>query len=284
SASAFGVAHASDAEWVDVDGDGDLDLVRSVGESGHAQNAGPASLALNDGAGGLTPRSDFEVATWNDPNVATTGVAFLDVNLDGRQDLFFTRAQPGPGGASNLMLLGAGDGTFVDASASLPVFEDDSFDAIPLDLEGDGDMDLVVANSLIAISGADSGDVLVNQGFAQGGRVGSFLDAPGAIDEAPTFAEALRLGPIAGDVDLDGRIDVMMRVHDLPPGGHQPLFLGRGTQFERAIFPTGTMITAGGAFGDVDGDGDLDLLLTSAGSAAGGTTLGRALLYINQTR
>ncbi|MEM8711432.1 MAG: FG-GAP-like repeat-containing protein, partial [Planctomycetota bacterium] len=80
----------------------------------------------------------------------------------------------------------------------------------------------------------------------------------------------------------DGRTDILLRVHDLPPGGEQPLFLGGGLDFTRATnFDSGTFIAAGGAFADIDGDGDPDLLLTSAGSAGGGSTFGEAKLYLN---
>ena len=76
-----------------------------------------------------------------------------------------------------------------------------------------------------------------------------------------------------------------MRVHDLPPGGEQPLFLGSGLDFRRSTrLRTGTLICAGAVFADIDGDGDPDLLITSAGSAAGGTSLGSARLFVNTTR
>ena len=75
---------------------------------------------------------------------------------------------------------------------------------------------------------------------------------------------------------------MLLRVHDLPPGGEQPLFLGNGLDFVRATnFDTGSLIAAGGAFADIDGDGDPDLLLTSAGSAGGGSPLGSARLFLN---
>ena len=280
---------SSDAELVDVDGDGDLDLVRSVGASGHSNAAGRDSLALNDGSGSFVTSSAFEQAPWNGDLIPTTGVVSFDANGDGRIDLFLSRADAGQAtgspGAKNILLLGTGNGAFVDGSAGLPNLDDNSYDAVPLDLDGDGDFDLVVCNSVIGVSGANSGDVLVNQGGAQGGTAGVFVDRPGSIDETPLLSESIRLGPLAGDVNGDGRTDVLFRVHDLPPGGEQPLFLGDGLDFIRATnFDTGSFVAAGGAFADIDGDGDPDLLLTSAGSAGGGSPLGRARLFLNVSR
>lgn len=279
----------SDAELVDVDGDGDLDLVRSIGASGHANAGGRDTLLINDGSGTFVPDPVFSAAAWNDPAVPSTGVVSLDANGDGRVDLFITKADSGAvtgsPGARNVLLLGTGGGVFNDGSADLPVLEDMSFDAVATDLDGDGDDDLIVANSVLSVSGANSGDVLVNQGGAQGGQLGVFLDRAGALEEAPSLAESIRLGPVAADVDLDGRLDLLIRVHDLPPGGEQPLFLGSGLDFRRSTrLRTGTLICAGAVFADIDGDGDPDLLITSAGSAAGGTSLGSARLFVNTTR
>ncbi len=280
---------SSDVEFCDVDLDGDLDLVRSVGASGHVNAAGRDSLLLNDGAGGFSRRLDFESAPWNSSLIPSTGVLCLDANLDGIPDLLVTRADSGGAtgspGARNLLVLGVGDGSFIEAPQAMPALEDNSYDAVALDLEGDGDLDIVVANSLLGVSGAGSGDVLVNMGGAQGGAAGVFTDRPGSLEETPSIAEAIRLGPLAVDVDLDGRTDVLFRVHDLPPGGEQPLFLGDGLDFRRGPQAgTGTLICAGGAFADIDGDGDPDLLLTSAGSAAGGLSQGRVRLFLNVTR
>lgn len=296
-AGAFGAATplpptdaiSSGAAWFDADGDGDLDLARSVGESGHGQSAGRASLVLQ-APGGFVEDIAFRAAPWNDGQIATTGVVAFDANRDGRLDLFLTRADTdasdGSIGARNLLLLrSAANTTFLSAPMALPDLEDNSFGAVPTDLDGDGDLDLVVTNSVIAIPGADSGDVLINQGGAQGGRTGRFRDAIGVVDEAPSLAESIRLGPIAGDVDRDGITDVLMRVHDLPPGGDQPLFISRGAGLlRRAAFPSGSFIAAGGAFLDVDLDGDLDLVLTSAGSAAGPPPPERVLLFVNLMR
>lgn len=280
---------SSGAALVDVDGDGDLDLVRSVGSSGHVNSAGRDSLAINSGTGQLTASPTFAQAVWNSESIPSTGVTILDANGDFRADLFITRADAGSAtgspGAKNLLLFGDGSGGFFDGSAGLPDLDDNSFGAAPIDLDADGDMDLVVCNSVLGVSGASSGDVLVNQGGVQGGARGTFLDRPGSIDETPILAESIRLGVLSADVNGDGHDDVLFRVHDLPPGGEQPLFLGSGLDFARAAnFDTGTFIAAGGAFADIDGDGDPDLLLTSAGSAGGGSPLGHARLFLNLSR
>ncbi|MEM8710429.1 MAG: VCBS repeat-containing protein, partial [Planctomycetota bacterium] len=194
-------AVSSEAVLVDVDSDGDLDVVRSVGTSGHATASGRDSLCLNNGSGVFTESMAFRNAMWNGDSIPTTGVAALDANGDGNVDLFFTRADSGSAtgspGAWNILVYGQGNGQFVDASSSLPGMKDQSYGAVPLDLEGDGDLDLVVCNSIIALGGAASGDVLVNQGGDQGGLEGTYVDRFGSIEESAIPAEAIRLGPLS---------------------------------------------------------------------------------------
>lgn len=279
----------------DFDGDGRVDLAVLRGDTNHATVGERDSLYLQAPSGAFLESAAFAGASWNEAVSATTGGVARDFDGDGDLDLFLTKADPasstGSPGAYNVLLVNQGDGLFVDASSSalFPHAKDNSYQGEAVDIDGDGDQDLVVANSLLGVGGSASSDVLINQGGFQGGTAGVFFDAPGLLPETPPVYEAIRLLTIAADFNLDGIGDVFFGVHDLPPGnGGHPLFLGKvagGGVLERAShFESGTFIAAGGAAFDLEGDGDLDLILTSGGSAGGGQTPSRTRLFVNETR
>ncbi|MEM6673065.1 MAG: VCBS repeat-containing protein [Planctomycetota bacterium] len=284
-------AVTSGIAFVDVDGDGDRDLVRSIGSNGHVNEVGSDTLLANDGAGNFSDVPGFQLASWNDVSRPTTGVLAFDANGDGIEDLLWLRADSstftGSFGSRNSLVLGLGNGRFAEAPDALPDVEDNSYGAVAHDIDGDGDLDVVVSNVVLGVGSIQSADVLVNQGGAQGGVEGEFLERVGAIEEMPIPSEALRLGIVAGDIDLDGSLDVVFEVHDLPPGGNQPVYLGTPGTFSfgrLTTLATGTFIAGGATLFDADGDGDLDLFMTASGSAAGGSNPGAARLYRNTTR
>jgi len=278
-----------------VDGLPGRELILAKGAAGHTTEGGADLLLFNDGNGAFVEGVAFTNAAWNEFITATTEVVVGDFDGNGTRDLFFAKADPGQNsgspGATNVLLFGDGNGNFTDVSATnlLPSpAKDQSYGVQSVDVDGDGDLDFVLANTLTSVPGPQSADVLLNQGGLQGGRQGVFVDAAGSLPEAPPIVEAIRLSLVAADFNLDGLYDVGFGVHDLPPGnGSQPFFLGRpGTPitFQRlSSFDTGTFIAGGMAVLDVGGDGDLDLFMTASGSAGGGTDAQRARLYINTT-
>lgn len=124
---------------LDVDNDGDLDVVASLAISGGNTTRAPISVLLNDGTGhveyaGVAGTLSPERESASEPFDATefpedTGVVHArqwqvaDFDGDGRDDLFIAdHGYEGGGagdfeGASNLLLLNQGDGTLRDVSA-----------------------------------------------------------------------------------------------------------------------------------------------------------------------
>ena len=162
----------------DVDGDGDPDLV--------AANDGVNDLYLNDGTGVFTlsplPGS-----------VSSVGVVLGDVDADGDLDLVFANAEFL--GSQNTLLLNDGTGGFTDVTAHLmPVDADISQKVAMVDVDGDGDRDLVFANRRGPYGGGQ------NRLYLNDGN-GTFTD--GTKGRMPVDTDRTT-DVVAADVDGDG--------------------------------------------------------------------------------
>jgi hypothetical protein len=275
-------------ELADVDRDGDVDCIVVSGVENHlASPGGQTALLLNDGFGDFDEDAAFVFEPWNDPAFEMTGVRAGDVDGDGFLDLYITRSDTGGAdgldGQPNVLLHNNGDGTFTDISATnvTPVRSDNSQDAQLVDLDGDADLDIVVANSVFGVLAADSGDVYINQGGLQGGTQGQFVDNASSFLEPNTFGDGIRLSVVADDLDADGDADVIVTTHDLFAGADQMLFLNQGaaqggvegafmrqTWFDppgSGLGGLGDFICWGSCAFDADHDGDRDVVLCGSG-------------------
>jgi enediyne biosynthesis protein E4 len=340
----------------DYDGDGWTDaLITAVGRNHLLRNAEGRLVDVTERAG---------VA--GDPGQWTTGAAFLDYDRDGDLDLFvcnYVKWTPhidldldyqltgvgrayGPPlnyeGTYPFLYRNDGDGTFTDVSAQsgvridnpatdLPVAK--SLAVLPIDADGDGWVDLMVANDTVrnfffrnrgdgtfeeaaeayglaydrdgnarGAMGVDAGSYRNDDelGFV----IGNFANEMSAlyvsqgdptlyVDEA--IAEGigaatrtrLSFGVLFLDYDLDGRLDLLQsnghleeEIGRVDPSQtyRQPaqLFWNAGPEAERtfALVPperSGDLdkphVGRGSAVADVEGDGDLDVLLLQVGGA-----------------
>ncbi|MEM6926396.1 MAG: VCBS repeat-containing protein [Myxococcota bacterium] len=172
-----------DLEAGDVDGDGDLDLV--------VANEGANVLWRNDGSGRFTAEPDA-IALREAPEESREA-ELGDVDGDGDLDLVFgnIRFIVGDADRANRLLLNDGTGRFTEV-AGFPGGDDDTFDVELLDLDDDGDLDLVTAN-LDSLSGnpagrpyrvyandGDGGFTLATRGFFPPTAVGNGFDIEGA--------------------------------------------------------------------------------------------------------
>lgn len=126
-----------DVAFGDLDGDRDLDLV--LGNEDRNQ------IYLNDGKGVFTlaPPENFPRAAQPEE---TRDVELFDVDKDGDLDIFFANTQVWNPRAvpQNRLLLNDGKGKFTDAtSAWLPQREEPTTTALPIDIDGDGRLDLL---------------------------------------------------------------------------------------------------------------------------------------------
>ena len=264
----------------DVDGDDDLDLVATLDDR--------LSVRLNDGTGVYAGAADIDL-----PNGAITG-ALGDVDGDGDLDVVITSGSSSSATGYYQVHLNNGSGTF-SSQPSVSTGNTPFNNLCLADMDGDNDLDLVFAvngSSIRAYLNNGTGSFPTYTGFNQTGLTGApvavgDVDSDGDLDIVMTNSanntvavqlnngratfsagtsvavgsnpESVRLA----DVDSDGDLDVIAR-NSNNAGGIYSLSVrlnnGLGT------FSGGSTLTPSSYFtdfatSDVDGDGDIDLLL-----------------------
>ncbi|GAB4335628.1 MAG: hypothetical protein Kow0099_08160 [Candidatus Abyssubacteria bacterium] len=246
----------------DVDGDGDLDFVTANVYA--EQNR----IYINNGKGYFT---DETLNSDGSPNRLpvdsdiSADVELADVDGDGDLDLFFANSELEEG-AQNKLYLNDGNGYFTEVTAEqLPVLKDFSRDAIFLDVDKDGDLDILVANSIFLGSqvGGQFNRILINNGA--GYFTDETFDAEGDPLRLPEDIGSTR--DIAGaDVDDDGDIDLLVANRAI--SNQNRLFLNDSTGYftdaTATQLPIDVQSSRDADFGDVDNDGDLDAYICNA--------------------
>jgi len=233
----IGLYGTTDVALGDVDADGDLDAV--IANSNIALY--PCLLYLNDGSGLFTDATAQLPAIYGQANSLAIG----DVDGDGDLDVYL-----GTGGYDRLYL-NDGTGIFVDATGQLPFVQDVPLDLVLGDVDGDGDLDLLKARVP-----AEGNALYLNNG------AGVFVDASAQLPANADYT----LGIALGDVDGDGDLDALIGNGSLWP---DRLYRNDGSGvFTDATtsLPSVSAFTRDVAFGDVDGDGDLDAVLATGGA------------------
>jgi len=291
AAGVAGSGWSTSATFVDIDGDGDLDLFvtrylawtpsrerQCFSLTGKVDYCSPKNYDAptsdlvfeNRGNGTFADRSvaaGLGAATGNG-----LGVIADDVNGDGRPDLFVAND-----GTPNHLWINQGGGRFVESALAWGVAIDQ--DGAPKagmgvhagDIDDDGDNDLIVMNL----------DTESDSLFRNDGRF--FVDVTTPAGLRVASRRFTRFGTAFADFDNDGRLDLYEasgrvglqgETHAADPYA-EPNLLFRGAAGGRfdEVLPRGGTATPlvatsrAAAFGDVDGDGGVDVLVANRDAA-----------------
>jgi hypothetical protein len=216
----------------DFNGDGHPDLAVTNNDSNSV------SILLGNGDGTFQPAINYAVG------IAPHGLAVGDVNGDGLPDVVVAN-----GGGNVSVLLGNGDGSFQSATAY--TVGSTAWSVAIADFNGDGYPDLAAANGL----GGSSISVLLGNG-------------DGSFQAAQHYAAGLTPRAVAvGDFNGDGIPD--LAVANAPSSGlaSVSVVLGNGDgSFQAPVSYAVGFNPKAVAVGDLDGDGDLDLITGNYGS------------------
>jgi hypothetical protein len=273
SAQTFASVPTYQIGLADLDGDGDLDAVFSNGQANDSQ------VWLNDGGGFFTD-SGQQLGKYGH------GVNVGDLDGDGDPDLLINTHQDS---APSRVYLNDGHAIFHELEGAFEV--NIGFSVHLFDLDGDGDLDAVGET-------ASAANVYLNEGtgaFSAGEMtfplttVWGDLDADGDVDvfvkeNGVGYAvhlnegmghfrqhwnraddAAMNLGDMAlGDVDNDGDLDgVITNGHFQSTSHPAMIFMNDGMgRFSDSGQRLSAVKSAGVSLGDLDGDGDPDLVLT----------------------
>jgi FG-GAP-like repeat/Bacterial Ig-like domain (group 3) len=169
-----------------------------------------------------------------------------DFNGDGKADLAVANyPDSGNGPGSVIILLGNGDGTFLQA-ADNPATGNEPLSMVAGDFNGDGNLDLAVANS-----GSNTLTILLGNGD------GTFTAAASpATGSSPCSV-------VTGDFNGDGKLDLAVTNAS---SNTVSILLGNGDgTFTAAASPATDKNPVSVAVGDFNGDGNLDLAVANQG-------------------
>lgn len=202
----------SHARLVDVDADGDLDLMALI-----SQLEENVLLYRNDGTANFSVETVFD---YEEPYAGLSDLEPVDYDADGDVDFVLVNGDGVdglPAGVSPAEVHGVAilenDGSGVFTHHDL-IRNWGSYTARPGDVDLDGDLDLVVVND--QDDAMYSGERLPAMWLE---NTGGFTVVRHPIPEAPARAEALGLGDVDGDGDLDiltGRLFVAPSMPGLP--------------------------------------------------------------------
>ena len=241
-----------DADFADIDGDEDLDLL-CAGAFGQ-----PPRVLINAGNGVFADETDTRFPIYD--GFWGSAIAVGDVDMDGDLDLYLTNAGSkmfSPPGGQDKLWLNNGKGIFLDVTLTHlpPLVTRATIRAELADIDNDGDLDVLVTNRDVP------SNLLLNDG------TGRFTQASFLLTPDGQHSQEIQIGDLNGDDWPD-----LLVVNGDPTGSTRELLLINGLTGTSDGFVDLTDLFMPGSANpkaddgdielcDVDSDGDLDVLV-----------------------
>jgi len=263
----------------DLNGDGKLDVAIAHGCGGITCTEGSVSVLLGDGKGAFGTAT-----TYDSGGSGASWVAIADMNGDSKPDLVAVNwcsalcGTSTPIEGSVAVLLGNGDGTFQTAVA-YPSGDNGSRSVATADLNGDGKIDVLTASCgpEACAPGFPGGTAAVLLGNGNGTLQSALANNAGNSPDAI----------LAADLNGDGKPDLVVgnwgTVYGGSNRGSMTVLEGSGNgsfQATRTLLVEGNEVPSV-AVGDLNGDGNPDVVTADIGGTYRYNTAGSISVFIN---
>lgn len=222
------------SSWVDVDGDGDLDIAYG----GETVDGFLLKVLLNEGD------DTFVEEATNLPALTHGSMDWTDLDHDGDADLLLT----GSDGIfpRSTVFRNDGLGSFTALNVDLTAVFDGTGDWV--DIDGDGDADIALTGNAFA-----------------GPTTNIYLNSGGTFTLISDQLPGVRVSSTAWtDIDGDGDLDLAIAGWD-GLARQTRIYANNGAGFFSEVYTTLRGVSVGSlSWGDADSDGDPDLLVTGA--------------------